>query len=281
MRRRALQDLRIVVIQPLDPTIAIQRLDARAHPATEIAMTIGVDFDSVGLTHSRFADQHDTIAGTSEQRSVLEAEGTVIKKVSIITIIVVVVASLAIVAIAKYQRVVQPAIARGLAAAATDSGGGLANLEADTLIAADKAIAAPEFAKGNWINSDPLTLDKLRGRVVVVEFWTFGCFNCRNTLPSVKEWDAKYRDRGLTIVGVHTPETDSEYRIENVRKEVPALGIKYPVVTDNDYTTWKAYGVEAWPTMAVLDKQGRVRWLHVGEGRYEETENVIKTLLVE
>jgi thiol-disulfide isomerase/thioredoxin len=192
----------------------------------------------------------------------------------------VVVASLAIVAIAKYQRVVQPAIARGLTAA-TDSSEGLANLEVDTLIVADKATAASEFAKGTWINSDPLTLDKLRGQVVVVEFWTFGCYNCRNTLPSVTEWDTKYRDRGLTIVGVHTPETDSEYSIDNVRKEVPALGIKYPIVTDNDYKTWKAYGVEAWPTMVVLDKQGRIRWVHVGEGRYEATENVIKTLLAE
>ena len=204
----------------------------------------------------------------------------VIKKISIIAIVAVVVASLAIVAIAKYQRVVQPAIARGLAAV-TDTGGGLASLEADTLIAADKATAAPEFAKGSWINSDLLTLEKLRSHVVVVEFWTFGCYNCRNTLPSVKEWDAKYRDRGLTIVGVHTPETDSEYSLDNVRKEVPALGIKYPVVTDNDYKTWKAYGVEAWPTIVVLDKQGRVRWSHVGEGRYEETEGVIKTLLAE
>jgi thiol-disulfide isomerase/thioredoxin len=203
-----------------------------------------------------------------------------IKKVSIIVIIALVVASLAIVAIAKYQRVVQPAIARGLAAT-TDSGGGLADLEADTLISAAKATTAPEFAKGNWINSDPLTLAKLRGHVVVVEFWTFGCFNCRNTLPSVKEWDTKYRDRGLTIVGVHTPETDSEYSIDSVRKEIPALGIKYPVVTDNDYKTWKAYGVEAWPTIVVLDKQGRIRWLHVGEGRYDETETVIKALLAE
>jgi thiol-disulfide isomerase/thioredoxin len=202
----------------------------------------------------------------------------VIKKVSIVAIITVVVASLAIVAIAKYQRVVQPAIARG-PSVATDRG--FSNLEADTLIDASKAAAAPEFAKGNWINSDPLTLEKLRGRVVVVEFWTFGCFNCRNTLPAVKDWDAKYRDRGLTIVGVHTPEIDNEYNLDNVRKEVSALAIKYPVVTDNDYQTWKAYGVEAWPTIFVLDKQGRVRWLHVGEGRYEETENVIKALLRE
>jgi len=147
----------------------------------------------------------------------------VIKKVSIVAIITVVVASLAIVAIARYQRVVQPAIARGLAAA-TETKGGLPNLEVDTLITADKAATAPEFAKGNWINSDPLTLDKLRGHVVLVEFWTFGCYNCRNTLPAVKEWDAKYRERGLTIIGVHTPETDSEYSIDNVRKEVPALG---------------------------------------------------------
>jgi len=203
-----------------------------------------------------------------------------IKKVSIVAIITVVVVSLTIMAIAKYKRVVQPAIARGLSTA-TEPNGGLSNLETDTLIAAARAAAAPEFAKGNWINSDPLTLLQLRGHVVLVEFWAIGCDNCLNTLPSVKDWDAKYRDRGLTIVGVHTPETQSEYVIDIVRREVPSLGIKYAIVTDNDYTTWKAYGVEAWPTMFVLDKQGRIRWLHVGEGRYEETENVIKTLLAE
>ena len=202
-----------------------------------------------------------------------------IKKISIITIIAVVVASLAIVAIARFQRTVHRGMAGGLSAP-TDPGD-LPNLEADTLIAADKATAAPEFAKGVWINSDPLALEKLRGRVVLVEFWTFGCDNCRNTLPAVKEWDAKYRDRGLTIVGVHTPETQNEYRISSVREEVPALGVKYAVVTDNDYTTWKAYGVEAWPTILVIDKQGRIRWLHVGEGKYDETESVIKTLLAE
>jgi len=202
-----------------------------------------------------------------------------IKRISITVIVGLIVASLAIVAIARYQRTVQPAIARGLSAATgADS---VSSVEADTLIAAAKAPAAPEFAKGNWINSEPLTLEKLRGRVVLVEFWTFGCYNCRNTLPSVKEWDARYRDKGLTIVGVHTPETDSEYGLDNVRKEVPSLGIKYPVVTDNEYKTWNAYSVEAWPTILVLDKHGRIRWLHVGEGRYGETESVIKTLLAE
>jgi thiol-disulfide isomerase/thioredoxin len=140
---------------------------------------------------------------------------------------------------------------------------------------------APEFAPGSWINSDPLTLKKLRGRVVVVEFWTFGCYNCRNTLPYVKSWDERYRDKGLTIVGVHSPEFDEERKIDNVRRETASLGIRYPVVTDNDYATWKAYNVEAWPTVFILDKEGRVRWTHVGEGRYDETETVIKTLLAE
>jgi thiol-disulfide isomerase/thioredoxin len=202
-----------------------------------------------------------------------------IKKVSIITVVAVVVISLAIVAIARYQRTVYPAIARGLSVA-TD-GGGLSKVEADMLIAADKATAAPEFAKGSWINFDPLTLDKLRGRVVLVEFWTFGCYNCRNTLPSMKAWNSRYRDRGLTIVGVHTPETSSEYQLDSVRREIKALGVEYPVVTDNDYKNWNSYGVEAWPTLFVLDKQGRIRWRHVGEGRYEETESVIKKLLAE
>ena len=203
-----------------------------------------------------------------------------IKRISFITIIALVVVRLAIVAIARYQRSVHRGVAPELSAP-TDAGLDLSNLEADTLIAATKASAAPEFANGNWVNSDPLTLSKLRGRVVLVEFWTFGCYNCRNTLPSVKEWDAKYRERGLTVVGVHTPETDSEYSLDRVRKEVPALGVNYAVVTDNDYTTWKAYKVEAWPTIFVIDKQGRIRWLHVGEGRYDETESVIKALLTE
>src|SRR5258707_3110960 len=177
------------------------------------------------------------------------------KRISITVIVACVVAGLAIVAIARYQRTVQPAIGRVLAAA-TDTGG-LSNLETDTLIAAAKAPPAPEFAKGDWINSDPLTLTKLRGHVVLIEFWTFGCYNCRNTLPSVKEWDARYRERGLTIIGVHTPETTSEYSIDNVGSEVPRLGIKYSVVTGNDYATWKAYGVETWPPILVRGKVGR------------------------
>ena len=144
-----------------------------------------------------------------------------------------------------------------------------------------KAPAAPEIANGMWINSEPLTLKSLHGRVVLIEFWTFGCNNCRNALPRLKEWDTQYRDKGLTIIGVHTPELDRERDINQLRREVAQLGIKYPVVTDQDYTTWKAYGVEAWPTVFVLDKQGRVRWNRVGEGYYVETEQVIQKLLAE
>jgi thiol-disulfide isomerase/thioredoxin len=143
------------------------------------------------------------------------------------------------------------------------------------------APVAPEISNGLWINSEPLKLKGLHGRVVFIEFWTFACYNCRNTLPSLKKWDAQYRDKGLTIIGVHTPELDFERDIDQLRREVAGLGIKYPVVTDQDYSTWKAYGVEAWPTLFLIDKQGRVRWTHVGEGYYDETEEVIKRLLAE
>jgi thiol-disulfide isomerase/thioredoxin len=140
---------------------------------------------------------------------------------------------------------------------------------------------APELATGNWINSEPLKLKDLRGRVVLIEFWTFGCYNCRNTLPFVKSWNDRYREKGLTVIGVHSPEFDDERKIENLRREVASLGIRYPVVADNDYKTWTAYNVEAWPTTFLLDKQGRIRWMHVGEGNYDEAERLIQKLLAE
>ena len=140
---------------------------------------------------------------------------------------------------------------------------------------------APELKTGTWLNSEPLTLQGLRGHVVVVDFWTFGCYNCRNTLPYLKKWDSAYRDKGLTIVGVHSPEFDEEKNIENLRREVASLGIRYPVVTDNDFATWKAYNVSAWPTVFVLDKSGQIRGSHVGEGAYAETEQLIQKLLAE
>ena len=148
-------------------------------------------------------------------------------------------------------------------------------------VAEEKAPVAPEFAIGDWINSEPLTVKGLRGRVVLVDFWTFGCYNCRNTLPAIKNWDARYREQGLTIVGVHSPEFEEERKPENLRREVAELQIRYPVVNDNDYATWRAYEVAAWPTIVVLDKSGRVRWTHVGEGAYDATEQVIQKLLAE
>jgi thiol-disulfide isomerase/thioredoxin len=150
-----------------------------------------------------------------------------------------------------------------------------------TMTEETKARVAPEISSGLWINSEPLTLKSLHGRVVLIEFWTFACYNCRNVLPAMKKWDAQYRDKGLTIIGVHTPELDFERDIDQLRREVAALGVKYAVVTDQDYSTWKAYGVKAWPTLFLLDKQGRVRWTHVGEGYYDQTEEVIKKLLAE
>jgi len=154
-------------------------------------------------------------------------------------------------------------------------------IPAQTFVTESKAPVAPEIAGGQWINSEPLTLQALRGHVVLIEFWTFACYNCRNTLPAIKMWDARYRDKGLRIIGVHTPELDIERNIDSLRREIAALEIKYAVVTDNDYATWKAYKVEAWPTLFVVDKQGHVRWTHVGEGAYGETEDVIKKLLAE
>ena len=140
---------------------------------------------------------------------------------------------------------------------------------------------APELAAGDWINSEPLKLKDLRGRVVLIEFWTFGCYNCRNTLPHLKDWDNRYREKGLTVIGVHSPEFDEERNVETLRSQVASLGIRYPVVSDNDYQTWNAYKVEAWPTVFLLDKQGRIRWMRVGEGDYEEAERLILKLLAE
>jgi len=151
----------------------------------------------------------------------------------------------------------------------------------DVLIAPDKAKPAPQLADGKWINSDPLVPNDLRGQVVLLDFWTFGCSNCVNTLPALKALDAKYRDKGLAIVGIHTPEFERERVLANLTAAVQKRGIDYPVLTDNDNATWSAFGVEAWPTVIILDKLGRIRYKHVGEGAYDMQERVIQTLLAE
>ena len=157
----------------------------------------------------------------------------------------------------------------------------LVSFRPSTEYKSSESATAPELAVGDWINSEPLRLKDLRGRVVLIEFWTFGCYNCRNTLPFVKSWHDRYREKGLTVIGVHSPEFDEEKNVENLRRQVSSLGISYPVVTDNDYQTWKAYNVEAWPTIFLLDKQGRIRWMHVGEGNYDDADRLIQKLLAE
>jgi len=141
---------------------------------------------------------------------------------------------------------------------------------------------APEL-KGihAWINSEPLTLKELKGKVVLIDFWTYSCINCIRTLPYVKEWDEKYRDKGLVIIGVHSPEFFFEKKLENVQEAVDKNQIKYPVALDNDFETWKAFDNHYWPRKYLIDKNGNIRYDHIGEGGYEETEKVIQELLSE
>jgi peroxiredoxin len=140
---------------------------------------------------------------------------------------------------------------------------------------------APEISLGQWLNSDPLTLSQLRGKVVLVEFWAFECENCRNTLPYIKSWYRKFDTKNFQIIGVHTPEFDAEKSFKNLSAETKKLGIKYAVVTDNDSKTWDAYDQEYWPTLYLIDKNGIIRYVHIGEGNYKETENEIRKLLEE
>jgi cytochrome c biogenesis protein CcdA/thiol-disulfide isomerase/thioredoxin len=142
--------------------------------------------------------------------------------------------------------------------------------------------AAPDFTGiDGWINSAPLTLDKLRGKVVLVDFWTYSCINCLRTLPHLESWYAAYHAQGLEIVGVHTPEFAFEHVPSNVRAATKRLGVRYPVAIDNEYGTWKAYQNQYWPAEYLIDKQGRLRDIHYGEGEYDQTEATIRDLLGE
>jgi len=146
---------------------------------------------------------------------------------------------------------------------------------------ADDQMPAITAAKSQWLNSPPLDSKMLRGKVVLVEFWTYGCVNCRRTLPYVKAWDEKYRSSGLLVIGVHTPEFAYEKDKGNVERAINDLGITYPVVMDNDFEIWNAYKNRYWPAQYLVDAQGRIRHIHFGEGAYQETEKLIQTLLAE
>ncbi len=141
---------------------------------------------------------------------------------------------------------------------------------------------APELIETqNWINSEPLKIEDLKGKVVIVDFWTYTCINCIRTLPYLNGWHGKYADKGLVIIGIHTPEFEFEKDYNNVKAAVEKYGIKYAVVQDNNYATWRAYKNNYWPRKYIIDKDGNIRYDHIGEGGYEETEKVIQELLKE
>ena len=141
---------------------------------------------------------------------------------------------------------------------------------------------APEFTGiTNWLNSEALTLEELRGKVVIVDFWTYSCINCVRTLPYITDWYEKYHDEGLVVVGVHAPEFEFEKSTSNVKEAIERFDIKYPVAQDNDFQTWRAYNNRYWPAKYFIDANGNVRYTHFGEGKYEESELVIQELLAE
>lgn len=171
------------------------------------------------------------------------------------------------------------------AAATSPAGGGAAG--AGTAVRSSLPVLgdAPDFVgTQRWFNTaggKPLTLESLRGKVVLIDFWTYSCINCLRTLPYLKAWDAAYRKDGLVIVGVHSPEFAFEKDAGNVGRAIRSNGIRYPVVQDNDLATWNAWGNQYWPAEYLIDAKGRVRATHFGEGDYEESEDHIRALLAE
>jgi cytochrome c biogenesis protein CcdA/thiol-disulfide isomerase/thioredoxin len=132
-----------------------------------------------------------------------------------------------------------------------------------------------------WLNSPPLTSESLKGKVVLIDFWTYSCINCLRTIPYIKAWAEKYKDHGLVVIGVHTPEFAFERDVDNVRRAISDLKIGYPVAIDNDYKVWRAFDNEYWPAHYFIDAQGRTRYHHFGEGDYDGSERVIQRLLAE
>jgi thiol-disulfide isomerase/thioredoxin len=141
-------------------------------------------------------------------------------------------------------------------------------------------VRAPEIGRV-WLNSPPLSFRQLRGRVVLVDFWDYTCVNCIRTLPYIQAWHERYLGKGLTVIGVHTPEFTFAHYESNVERGVREFGLTYPIVVDNDREIWKAFANRYWPTKYLLDKEGYLRYAHFGEGAYRECEEVIRELLLE
>jgi thiol-disulfide isomerase/thioredoxin len=146
--------------------------------------------------------------------------------------------------------------------------------------ASQTELAALERAN-EWLNSPPLTPSALRGKVVLIDFWTYTCINWRRALPYVRAWAEKYKDQGLVVIGVHAPEFAFEKNISNVRWAVKDMRIDYPIAVDNDHVIWRAFRNQYWPALYFVDSQGRVRHHHFGEGAYEQSEMIIQQLLAE
>jgi len=141
------------------------------------------------------------------------------------------------------------------------------------------AKSSPPVDATGWLNTAPLTAEDLRGKVVLYDFWTYACINCQHTLPYVKAWYARYKDDGLVVLSVHSPELEFEADPANVAAFVADHGIKYPVALDPHHTVWRAFGNHYWPAFYVDDRSGERRYEHFGEGRYDETEDVLRELL--
>lgn len=156
---------------------------------------------------------------------------------------------------------------------------GLAAMLPGPLLAGACAAAPEVSATGPWFNSPPLALAQLKGKAVLVEFWTLGCHNCRNVEPYVKQWHQRYASGGLVVIGVHTPEFAHEADPKRVEAYLADNGIRHPVVLDNDYAIWRRWGNRYWPAMYVLNKSGEVCYRHFGEGRYAQTEQKIREML--
>lgn len=159
---------------------------------------------------------------------------------------------------------------------------GSSTQETETIKLLEPIQKAPELTgTQSWINSEPLKLSDLKGKVVIVDFWTYSCINCIRTLPYLNTWYNTYKDDGLVIIGVHTPEFPFEKDINNVKKAAKEYNITYPIVQDNDFKTWRAYNNNYWPAKYIVDKNGYIRYTHFGEGEYDKTEKVIRQLLAE
>jgi thiol-disulfide isomerase/thioredoxin len=178
----------------------------------------------------------------------------------------------------------------GLAACGASNSGPLRPVQDDpptaqptpVLVSLQDLGPAPELSNQVWLNTDhPLRLADLRGQVVLLDMWTFGCINCRHVIPSLRGWYQSYKAQGLVVIGNHYPEFGYEADLDNLKQALVDLDVPYPVAQDNQGDTWRAYKNQYWPSLYLIDKQGHIRYRHIGEGAYAETEAAIQALLAE